>query len=64
MNINSNKKQLVGPEFIAKKLDVSRNTILNWARNGQIPAIRIGKIYRFSLNDVSKVINFDLGTAA
>ena len=64
MNNNSDKEQLVGPEVIAKKLGVSRNTILNWAKNGQMPAIRIGKVYRFSVNDVSKVINFDLRTAA
>jgi excisionase family DNA binding protein len=64
MNTYSKKLQLVRPEIIAEKLQVSRNTILNWARDGQIPAIRIGKIYRFSVSEVSKAINFDLGAAA
>jgi excisionase family DNA binding protein len=41
------KCQLVGPESVAARLNVSRNTVLNWARTGKIPCIRIGKTYRF-----------------
>ncbi len=44
---------LVGPEVIAGILSVSRNTVLNWARNGKIPCIRIEKTYRFSLKIIS-----------
>lgn len=52
---------LVGPEVIAELLSVSRNTILNWAKSGKIPAIIICKTYRFSLNKVSESIGHELG---
>lgn len=51
---------IVGPEVIADLLSVSRNTVLNWAKSGQIPSIRVGKVYRFSLRAVSQSINFKL----
>ena len=38
---------LVSPEVIAAYFKVSRNTVLNWARDGKIPAVIIGRIYRF-----------------
>lgn len=38
---------LIGPEKVAKKLNVHKNTILNWAKAGKIPAIIICKTYRF-----------------
>jgi excisionase family DNA binding protein len=64
MNIIKNTKNtLVGPDIIANKLKVHRNTVLNWARNGKIPAIRIQKTYRFSLESVSKALDFELGAA-
>ena len=45
---------LVGPEVIAAHFNVSRNTVLNWARDGKIPAVIIGKIYRFSLKRITE----------
>jgi excisionase family DNA binding protein len=64
MKLNDTKESLlVGPEVVASRLNVSRNTVLNWARNGEIPSVKIKKIYRFCLKDVSKRINFDLKAA-
>lgn len=57
------KKILVGPEVVAEHLSVSRNTILNWARDGKIPCVRVGKIYRFSMKLVSESINYPLDAA-
>lgn len=54
------KTFLVGPEIVANLLGVSRNTVLNWARDQKIPCIRIEKTYRFSLELVSEAINFPL----
>lgn len=50
--------QLVGPEVVAARLNVSRNTVLNWARDGKIPCIRIERIYRFSLKKISEAVGY------
>jgi len=47
--------RLVGPEAVADYLNVSRNTVLNWARAGKIPCLRIEKIYRFNR---AEILNF------
>lgn len=49
MNNKINKKQagLVDPGVVAEWMNVSRNTVLNWAKKEEIPAIIIGKTYRF-----------------
>lgn len=60
---HGNKTSLVGPEVVAKILGVSRNTVLNWGRKGEIPCIRIGKTYRFSLEKISEKINHSLEVA-
>jgi excisionase family DNA binding protein len=42
---------------LAERLQVSKDTILGWARSGVIPEIRISaKVRRFSLDDVVKAI--------
>lgn len=61
--VHGNKTSLVGPEVVAKILGVSRNTILNWARSGKIPCVRIERTYRFSLKIVSEAINHPLEAA-
>jgi excisionase family DNA binding protein len=38
---------LVGPGEVAEWLNVSRNSVLNWAKDGKIPAIIVGRVYRF-----------------
>ena len=64
MKIVKLEHSLVGPEVIADLLKVSRNTVLNWAKSGKIPAIRVGKTYRFSLKKVSESIKHELVLAA
>ena len=52
---------LVGPEVVAEILGVSRNTVLNWARDGKIPSIQVGRIYRFFIPDVAQLIGIPSG---
>ena len=51
------KSDLVGPEVLAEYFKVSRNTILNWGKDGKLPCVRIGKIYRFSMKKVLETVN-------
>jgi excisionase family DNA binding protein len=60
MKSHAAKDQLVGPEVVAARLNISRNTVLNWARDGKIPCFRVGKIYRFSLKKISTFVGYPL----
>lgn len=48
---------LVRPEIVAKRLGVSRNTVLNWSRTGKIPCVRIGHTYRYSMEKIENFLN-------
>lgn len=37
---------------LSEKLNISMSTILNWVRQGKIPAIKLGRQWRFNLMDV------------
>lgn len=58
--VHAATNQLVSPEAVATRFNVSRNTVLNWARDGKIPCIRIGKIYRFSVKKISEAVGHAL----
>ena len=55
MNVHDKKNEFVGPQVIADILDVSRNTVLNWANQGKIPCLKVGRTYRFVLAEVLEV---------
>jgi len=39
---------------VAAYLRLKRSTVLTMARNKQIPAIRVGRIYRFRKSDINR----------
>ncbi len=43
---------LLTPEQMALRLNVSRRCVGNWARDGIIPMIKIGRVCRFDLSQV------------
>lgn len=45
-------QNLLPPETIAAMLNINRKTITALARKGVLPSVRIGKSYRFSLQEV------------
>jgi excisionase family DNA binding protein len=40
------------PEEVADLLRVSRRTVYNWLRAGELPALRIGKTWRIRREDI------------
>ena len=42
------------PEEVADLLRVSRRTVYNWLRSGQLPALRIGKVWRIRREDIER----------
>lgn len=42
------KDTMITPEEVSIRLNIKKQTVWNWCRNGKIPCIKIGKIYRIS----------------
>lgn len=59
MRKETQTKQLVGPDTIAAAMNVTRNTVLNWSNRQQIPCVRIGNVFRYDLEEVSKSVGYD-----
>lgn len=47
---------------VAEHLGVSKDTIYSWLSKGQIPAHRVGRLWKFRLSDVDEWVT--AGTAA
>ena len=43
-------------EEVAEHIQVHKDTIRNWIRDGKIPAHKIGKQWRFRLSEIDKWI--------
>ncbi len=52
-------KNLQTPEEIAKLLNIDRYTITYLARKGLLPCVRIGKNYRFSIQEVARHLEIE-----
>ena len=44
-------------EEVAKYLKLKPQTIYNWAQNGKIPAVKLGKEWRFKKSVIDKWFN-------
>lgn len=44
--------ELITPEQLAQRLNVSRRCLANWARDKIIPMVKIGRVCRFDLKKV------------
>lgn len=47
-------EKLLTLQQIAQKLQISETTLYKLARNGKIPAIKIGNQWRFKVEDIEK----------
>ncbi|MBM3283961.1 helix-turn-helix domain-containing protein [Candidatus Gottesmanbacteria bacterium] len=45
------------PEQIAKKLQITTQTVWRWIRTKRLKAVRIGKSYRVPVQDFNEFIN-------
>ena len=44
------------PKEVARRYKVTTRTVLNWVERKEVPAIRIGKVIRFRLDEVVKAV--------
>ena len=50
--IQQNPQQLLTPEEVANMLGVSRLFVVRQSRAGKIPAIKLGKVYRYRASTI------------
>ena len=48
------KNRLLTVREVAEYLDLAEVTIYRWAREGHIPSIRMGRSWRFRVNEINK----------
>lgn len=50
---------LLTSEQLAARLGVDENTVYRWSRQGRIPALKVGRWWRFHLQDVEHALSSD-----
>ena len=48
------EKRFVGPNELAKYLDISVNTVYSWVYLRRIPFVKMGRLVKFDLKDIDK----------
>lgn len=49
--------KLLTPEEVAEKFSVTVNTVRDWLRTGELPGIKIGKIWRVRQQELNEFID-------
>ena len=52
--MNSQSDNMLSISFVAKKLNVSRSTILSLIKHNEISAVKIGKVWRIYQSDLEE----------
>ena len=56
--------ELLTPEQLARRLNVTRRTLSNWSRDKIIPMVKVGRICRFDLQKVKTALErYEQGAA-
>ncbi len=49
-------EKLITPEYAADRLAVSKNTILDWLRSGQLKGVKAGRLWRLRERDLAEFL--------
>jgi len=47
-------QKYLAPEEVASTLNVTRQTVYNWVRSGELPATKIGRTWRVTMQDIEE----------
>lgn len=58
-NVNENAVEATEPEYLsphqlARKLNVSQKSITNWTQNRRLPAVKMGRVWRYPRLEIEK----------
>jgi len=48
------EKRFIGPNELARFLDISVNTVYSWVCMRRIPFVKMGRLVKFDLKDIDK----------
>jgi excisionase family DNA binding protein len=51
------EKRLIGPEELAKYLDIKLNTVYSWVYLKKIPYLKVGRLVKFDLVEIDQWLN-------
>lgn len=49
--------QLISTKKLSEKLDISENTIRWWIATGKVPYVKLGKLVRFDVVKIQRIID-------
>jgi len=55
INAMITSKKIMKASEVARLLNVSPNTVLNWAKSGLIPCVKIGRTIRFYSQEIEEI---------
>ena len=61
--MKTDKKRLVGVEWVAERLELGRSTVYRMAASGEIPAVRLGNSVRFDREQVELWLQHEMDKA-
>ena len=61
--MNSQSDNMLSISFVAKKLNVSRSTILSLIKHNEISAVTIGKVWRIYQSDLEEYLQEQQNTS-
>ena len=54
--MNQNRTRLIGTSQVAARLGVDPKTVRTWAASGILPAVKIGKLWRFNADEIEQIV--------
>jgi excisionase family DNA binding protein len=55
-DVNKGDSMLLTRRDVQERLGVSEPTMYRWIYNGTLPAIRVGRLYKFEPRDIEKLL--------
>ena len=52
--VNENNEKWIGIEEAAEYMDVTKDTVRNWIKRTDIPAHKIGRLWKFKFSEVDE----------
>lgn len=57
-------EEMLTPEQVAEWLQIHAGTVYRWIREGKLPALQVGRVYRIPREDVLAMVKQQGGTDA
>jgi len=52
--MNQEKPEIMTVEDVAEYLRIKTSTVYEWASNGKLPGVKVGRLWRFERSEIEK----------